>query len=166
MSKAQDDEGQPSLTTPKRDEQIAEEHGRLYITEMTEGMHGWVAMREKHGPVIQDVFSERGYAERRLDEYIRDNYGTDAEGVKVMYFPINDKMREEFSGPVAPFHYDPKQDPDMKSAAEKVGYRKRPLKQRVNEFREGIGAEMRQGMVDKFYGLRRALNEAGADQEA
>ena len=166
MSKAQDDEGQPSLTTPKRDDQIAEEHGRLYITEMTEGMHGWVAMSEKHGPVIQDVFSEQSYAERRLNEYIRENYGTDAEGVKVMYFPINDKMREEFSGPVAPFHYDPKQDPDMKSAAEKVGYRKRPLKQRVNEFREGIGAEMRQGMVDKFYGLRRALNEAGADQEA
>ncbi len=166
MRKAQEEEGQPTMQTPKRDEQIAEQHGRLYVAEMTGSMHGWVIMSEKNGPVIQDVFTDQTYAQNRLNTYIEEHYGSDREGVKVMYFPINEKMREEFSGPVAPFHYEPKSDPDLKSAAKKVGYKKTPLRKRVNQFREGIAAEAVQGMVDQFYGLSRALNQAGEDQGA
>ena len=165
MQKAEE-EGQPSMQTPKRDEQVAEQHGRLYVAEMTGDMHGWVIMSEKNGAVIQDVFTDKARAEQRLNQYLTENYGSNREGVKVMYFPINEKMREEFSGPVAPFHYNPKKDPGLKSAAAKVGYLKRPLKKRIREFRQGIGAEAKQGMLDQFYGLRRALTEAGVDMEA
>lgn len=166
IRKAMFDEGQPGRETMKRDEQIAEQHGRLYVAELTGEMHGWVVTSEKNGPVINDVFTDKVTADRRLQGFIDDNFGSNFEGVKVMYFPINEKMREEFSGPVAPFHYDPTKDPGLKSAAKKVGYRKRPLRKRINEFREGMGAEARQGMIDQFYGLRRALNEAGVDMES
>lgn len=166
MQKAMVDEGQPTLASPKRDQQIAEDHGRLYVTETTTGMHNWIVMSDKVGPVINDVFTDKKYAEERLANFIRDKYGSDREGVQVMYFPINEKMREEFSGPVAPFHYDPTQDPDLESAAEKIGYQPKPLRERIDNWREGLGAEARQGMVDQFYGLKRALNAAGVSDNS
>jgi len=166
MNKATKEEGQFTRKSPNRDKQIADDHGKLHVTELTGEMHGWVVMSDKKGPVVQDVFTEQSYAQSRLDVYIDENYGSDREGVRVMYFPINEKMREEFSGPVAPFHYSPKTDPKLKTAAKKVGYQPKTLTQRAAEFREGLGAEMRQGMVDQFYGLRRALNAAGESDGA
>jgi diguanylate cyclase (GGDEF)-like protein len=166
MNKAMTEEGQASMKSPKRDAQIAEEHGRLYLAEVTGGMHNWVVMSEKKGPVVNDVFTDRDFAQTRLTNYIEENFGSDAEGVQVMYFPINEKMREEFSGPVAPFHYDPTQDPAMKSAAEKIGYKKKPLRERFNEWRMGARAEATQGALDQFHGLKKALNEAGQSDGA
>jgi diguanylate cyclase (GGDEF)-like protein len=161
------DEGQPLAPNLARDEKIAEEHGRLFVAETTGSVHHWIVMSENRGPVVNDVFDNRDYAEQRLASYIEDNYGDEANGVKVLYFPITDEMREEFSGPVAPFHYDPTEDPALKRAAQKIGRGNPvPLTQRVRQFRMGIGAEMRQGMVDKFYGLKRALREAGVSDSA
>lgn len=166
MNKAMQEEGQATMQSPKRDAQIADEHGRLYVAELTGEMHGWVIMSEKKGPVLQDVWTDQVRAESRLNDFIQENYGSDREGVKVMYFPINEKMREEFSGPVAPFHYDPKKDPELESAARKIGHQSKPLLPRIQQWREGIGAEARQGMIDNFYGIKRALNNAGVSDNA
>jgi len=160
MKKAQQEEGQPTMKSPTRDEQIAEKHGRLYVAELTGEMHGWVVMSEKIGPVVNDVWSDKSQADRKLTQYIDDNFGSDREGVKVLYFPITDEMREEFSGPTAPFHYDPTQDPVLKQAAKKFGYTRTPLRERYKAFKDAFGAEFIQGALDQFYGLRRALNNA------
>lgn len=166
MAKATEEEGQPTLKSPSRELKIKEEHGKLFITETIGEMHNWIVMSEKKGPLLSEVFSDRARAESRLNDFITNNYGTDREGVKVMYFPINEKMREEFSGPVAPFHYDPKQDPQLKSAAKKFGYTPKPLRERISNWKKGMASEMKQGMVDQFFGLKKALNEAGVSDNS
>ena len=163
MQKAIIEESQPTLESPSLQERIKADHGSLYVSEVTGGMHHWVVMSEKNGPVINDVFSERDYAEQQLKNYIQNEYGSDREGVKVFYFPINEQMREEFSGPVAPFHYDPTEDPALQDAAKKFGYVKTPLRERYVAFKEAFGHEVAQGALDHFYGLKRALNSAEVD---
>lgn len=166
MRKAVAEEGQATRKDPSRDEKIKEEHGEIYVAEMTGANHGWVLMSQKKGPLINDVFSDKAYADRRLTDFIESNYGTGDQGVRVMYFPITDQMREDFSGPVAPFYYDPTEDPALKSAAEKIGYKKTPLSKRIKQFKQGATATFQQGALDRFYGLKRALNEAGVDDGA
>jgi diguanylate cyclase (GGDEF)-like protein len=166
MNKAIKDEAQPTLASPNRETQIQEEHGRIYVSEVTGGMHHWIVVSEKKGVLIQDVFVEKETAERLMADYIEDNYGSEREGVKVMYFPINEKMREEFSGPVAPFHYDPTEDPALKEATKKFGYVKTPLRERYVAFKQAFGHEFVQSALDQFYGLRKALNDAEVDDGA
>lgn len=157
---AQNDEGQPALLENSRKEQIEAEHGRLFVAEMSGGPHHFVVMSEKRGPIIQQVFNTEEEANRRLNEHIEENYGAIGRGAKVYYIPITDEMREEFSGPVAPFHYDPRQDPALKEAAEKIGYEKTPLNERLKAWRQSFASEFVQGTLDQFHGLKRALNEA------
>jgi diguanylate cyclase (GGDEF)-like protein len=160
--KAYREEGQPGRITDDRDIKIAEDHGVLEVQELTGQTHGWVVMSQKKGPVVNDVFSDITYANEALDRYIKDNYGVGREGVKTFLIRVNAKMREEFSGPVAPFHYDAEKDPNLKELAKYVGKRtaKKSWRQRYAEMKHAARHSAIQGGLDRFYGLKRALMAA------
>jgi diguanylate cyclase (GGDEF)-like protein len=165
MRKAIEEEGAETLQSNEREQRIAEEHGSITVKELSGDMHGYVIVSEKQGVLFNDVWTNRRWAEERLQSYITDTFGNGKEGVKVFYFEITDEMREEFSKPVAPFMQMAKEDPALDSARQKVGTpkgsRMRDLRDRIKVFRQGFVAEAQQGIFDQFYGIKRALYEAG-----
>ena len=160
--KAYREEGQPGLVTDDRDIKIAEDHGVLEVQELTGRTHGYVVMSQKKGPVVNDVFRDITYANEALERYIKDNYGESREGVKTFLIRVNDKMREEFSGPVAPFHYNPEKDPALDEFSQFIGKRtaKKSWRQRYAEMKHAARHSAIQGSLDRFYGLKRALMAA------
>ncbi|MHC4431659.1 MAG: LPD38 domain-containing protein, partial [Planctomycetota bacterium] len=169
--KAMEEEGGEAIVIESREDKIKAEHGTLEIQELQGDMHGWVVVSEKKGLVFNDVWENKRYAEERLARYIEENFGTEGEGVRVQYFEINDKMREEFSKPTAPFMMGRRNEPEaLKDMRGKIGVpkgrRMQDLRDRIKVFRQGFVATAQQGIFDEFYGLKRALREAGVTDES
>lgn len=163
ISRAEELQGARIKRTDERDKRIAEDHGSLEIKELTGGHHGWVIVSETQGVVYNDIYANREAAENNLKSYIQDNYGDAGGGVKVAYIPINDSIREEYSGPVPPFHYDPMDDPDLADAATKIGYEKITLREKWTAWRASWKDNFLQGVPNRFHGIKRALSRAGAN---
>jgi hypothetical protein len=120
-------------------------------------------MSKKEGPMRQNVFTNKEEAQRSLEEIIKQQFGDELGGSEVFFIPINDEMREAFSGPVAPFHYDPNEDPDLKEVYKRFGakLKKKSFVERWDQFKAGLHDEIQQGVFDSFYGLKRAMRNAG-----
>lgn len=156
-------EGQPALIdVDKRNKRLEEDHGLIEVKEFTGGHHGWGIISQKEGPVKPDIYSSKEHANQVLKEWLEQNYPIDRRGVKVFFIPITDQMREEFVGPVAPFAYNPDKDPALKEFRSNIDRgRKKNMLQRFSEWRARTNsAELQQGHLDKFYGLREALLSA------
>ena len=162
-ARAESKEGARIVETNARERQITEQHGTLTVQELKGETHGWVVFSEKQGIIDNNLDLTREDAVYRLNNYIENTYGEAGKGIKAFFIPITPQMREKFSGPVPPFHYDPKQDPAMKSAAAKVGYEKTTLLEKFRAMRGEFAAAFNQGVFDRFYGIKRALNRAGSD---
>lgn len=160
-------EGQPALVDADiRNTRIEDQHGVIEVKELTGGNHGWAIISEKQGPVTDTVYDSRKEADQILAEFLERNYPLDKRGVKTFFIPINDQMREEFSGPVAPFAYDPDRDPALKEFRSNIGRRgKKSLWHRFSEWRVGWKDRETQGNLDKFYGLRKALIDAELSED-
>lgn len=149
--------------TGERDRRIAETHGDVAIREVTGETHGYVVMSEMEGPLNPMLFQSLDLAEQWLNEWKEDNYGSEDGAIEVNFIRINDKMRDEFSGPVPPFHYDPSQDPDLKSADKKIGFEKTKLREHLAKIRSMARSEFQQGAFDKMYGIKNALTQTQGD---
>lgn len=165
LNQAEFKEGQPVKKVETRDEEIRRNHGEVTVEELTGETHGWVVMSERDGPLTDNIYTNRSQALDYLKDWKDNNFGRPGGGVKVYYIEINDKIREEFSGPVAPFHYDPKNDPDLKEAAEKIGYEDVSLREKMTSWKQAWKDNWQQGMFDRFYGIRRALELAGEKRD-
>jgi hypothetical protein len=166
IRKAERKEGARVKKVDTRADAIASRHGSLTIREVSGNWHGWVVFSETEGVIGENVHTNRAAAEAALNDYINYNFGEETGGIKAFYIPINEKMREKFSGPVPPFHYDPTLDPQLKAAAEKIGYEKTTLLERTRKWREAWADHFQQGMFDKFYGIKRAMRHAGEQRSA
>jgi len=153
-------EGQPIKKIDTRSERIAVTHGKVSIEELRGETHGYIAMSERSGLLTERIFESYARASEWMEEWKDNNFGEEGGVIKVYYVAINDKIVEEFSGPVAPFHYDPTQDPVLKEAAEKIGYEDVSFRDRYNKWREAWRDKFNQGMFDRFHGIKRALSYA------
>jgi hypothetical protein len=151
-----------------RDKAVEARHGSITVEELTGETHGWIIVSAKDGPVYERVYTSRAEAEVEMRSFITDNFGSDKGGSEVFYIEINDALRDEFSGPVAPFHYDPSEDPDLKDMAKRFGAEvpRQPFLERWAGFKADVNASWQQGLFDSFYGIKRAMEKAGVHVNA
>lgn len=166
LKHAEDYEGARVIKGNERAEMVRQRHGSLSVQEVTGENHGWAIVSENEGVIFNEIFQDQAYADDQLATYIKNTFGDENGGIKAFFIPINAEMREEFSGPVPPFHYDPRQDPALKSAAEKVGFTGETLMEKYRAWKEVFVANFHQGVFDRFYGIKRALKRADVDSGA
>lgn len=162
------EEGAPIVRTNEREKRINETYGWVGIKEMTGENHGWVLMSERDGPLMNRAFSRRGDAEDQMAEWKLNNFGNEQGGVEVSYIPITSEIIEAFSGPVAPFHYDPNEDPKRKEIYKRFGAElpKQSFSERWQKLRYDVKANWQQGLFDSFYGIKAAMRNAGISASA
>lgn len=142
-------------------ESLVAKYGRIEVVEMRGEAYGWLVMGET-GTVLDMVFPTEEDAIKAMDLFIEQNAGDEAAALGTVYeFEITDQMREEFSGPVAPFHYDPYTDPVLADAAKKIGSKQPSLRERYNQWRYAWKDKFLQGAIDRFHGIKKGLNDAG-----
>jgi GGDEF domain-containing protein len=161
------EEGQEPISSGARQDEITAAHDSLSIEELTGETHGWVVVSGRHGPIIEDVFLTNSDAQAAMSRFINDNFADDRLGARVQYIEVNDKIREAYAGPVAPFMVDDLSGPDnedeyLKSAAKKIGYTPTPLSERLKLFFNDLKNEVQQGAFDDLHGIIAALRTAGA----
>lgn len=149
----------------QRNQRIAEVYGNIDIVELQGPMHGWLVASEKKGLLFEAPFTRRADAEADLANKLEYEFGNAAGYAKVFYIPINDKIVEDYDGkPKAPFHFDPRKDPVLREALDKIGQDDQPsFRERWKQWRQAWKDEFHAGMFDRFYGLKRALRMSGQE---
>jgi len=138
---------------------LVQQHGRITVEPVSGQRQGYV-VTGVDDLVIPQVFANRGEATAAMDEFIRVNSGQPVNAARVFQITITDEMRAEFSKPQPFMHYDPYEDPVLKSAAERIGSKLPKFRDRYNQFKQTWKDEAHQGMFDKFYGIKYALQRA------
>jgi len=138
---------------------LVQQHGRITVEPVSGQRQGYV-VTGVDDIVIPQVFANRGEATAAMNDFIKANSGNAVNAARVFQITITDEMRAEFSKPQPFMHYDPYEDPVLKSAAERIGSKLPKFRDRYNEFKKTWKDEAHQGMFDKFYGIKYALKRA------
>lgn len=159
--KAYDEEGQTGRSVRSEDQQWLDKYGDVEIVRVTEPNQGFVVMSEVMGPLNNTVFTTY----KRAVNFIADeksNMKGSREGSRVFTIVLNDKIKETFDKPVAPFHYDKRLDEHLKAAKSKFKDRKTSLADRFRKLRARVRGSFVHEFLDSYYGLKDALRVTGA----
>ena len=153
-------EGQVGKVTSSVDDQWESTYGAVEIVSVNQPSKGFVVITQKGGPLSQ-IFTTYEKALNHIST-MKDGMATNREGIKVFAIVLNDKIKETFVNPVAPFHYDKRLEQHLKTAKGKFKNRKIPLIQRARKFVERVrSGSFRHSAVDSRFGLLKALQETG-----
>ena len=152
-SRAYGQEGQPGKPAASADERFTEEYGAV---EILSAYTGFTIISEKQGPVSNKVFPTYQAALKFL-QGIKTDLKSSPQGLRVFTIVLNDKIKNEFSKPVSPFHYDKRLDDHLKSARSKFKNRTVSLADRARKFRARARGTFQHQFLDSYYGLKQAL---------
>ena len=159
--KAYYEEGQTGRSVTSEDQRWVDTYGSVEIVQVTEPNQGFVVMSEVVGPIDNTIHTSYERAVNSIDILKRDMKGS-REGSRVFTIVLNDQIKETYSKPIAPFHYDKRLDKHLKDAKSKFKDRKTTLADRFRRFRSRIKGSLQHEGVDSYYGLKDALRVSGA----
>lgn len=143
---------------------FADKYPNLRVEEVQGEDYGWVVMSD-NGLAKNQIFANQTDADTWLNDLVGRNMVEEGNRVKVYQITINDALREEHSKPVNPWvnaHAQiDKNDPVLRRMLAKIGEPKRSWLDNWNPFKKVLRAEFVQGALDRFYGIKFALQQTG-----
>ena len=149
-------EGQVGKPSASADERFVSEYGSV---EILATYTGFTIITEKKGPLSGTIFPTYQKALNYLEQ-TKSSHESTPEGLKVFTIVLNDQIKETFSKPISPFHYDKRLDEHLKTAKSKFRNTKTSLVDRARKFRARTRGSVQHEFLDGFYGWKMALEEA------
>ena len=143
---------------------FADKYPNMRVEEVQGDTYGWIVASD-NGLVTGQIFANSADADAYMSDLVQRN-STEKDGrVKVYQITINDALREEHSKPVNPWvnaHWQiNRDDPILQSMLRKIGEPKRSWWDNYNPFNKALKATFVQGAIDRFFGLKFALQQTG-----
>lgn len=158
-------EGQTGRISASKEAQWASQYGEVEVVQVKEPQRGYVVIGSKKGPLTNNIFTSYAKALRYITD-LKESMETNREGSRVFTIVLNDKIKEKFVSPVAPFHRDPRLEEHLKKAKGKFKKRNISLTDRFRAFRQRLRGSFQHEFVDGLYGLKDALRQAGVSDRA
>lgn len=144
---------------------MAAELGRLGVVDLGNG-GPYIIESEKKGMMADQLYRTQEQANDELKNIKRNFarvYGLgDPKNIATRGFIITDEMIEDAEKGWPLLSYSPYDDPVIKQAAERIGARKKPLRDRYDEMMYRWKDKFNQGMFDRFHGIKAALRRTGS----